>query len=144
MVKKAETMDEFYSDQRVNVQDFINDFNKAVFEYFYENVILKMDQAPVVKFDSYEIELDETYEYGMDATGRVYKLEHEFEEITITLEYTFNLDYRKVCNMYMNFSVGEYGDFIDVNLDDSEDMEYACTELFKRLRNGKLKILLST
>jgi hypothetical protein len=72
MNEKEKTMHEFYASYAIEIDEFINGFDEDGFEYFFENVIKKMGSKPLVKFDSYKIKLDETYEFGVDATGRVY------------------------------------------------------------------------
>lgn len=142
MNEKEKTMYEFYKSYGIEIDEFINGFDEDGFEYFYENVIQKMGSKPHVEFFMDEIELDETYEFGIDATGRVYELIHVFKGLEINLEFTMNLDYNyKICNMYINYTVNGVSDFIDSNFFDSGDFESDCDELLEKLRNLKLKEL---
>lgn len=143
MSEKEKTMHEFYASYGIEIDEFINGFDEDGFEYFYENIILKMGSKPHVEFDSYKIKLDKTYEFGVDATGRVYELIHKFEGLEITLEYTENIDYNhKVCNMFINYTVNGISDFIYSNFYNPYDLESDCDELLEKLRNAKLKALI--
>ncbi len=51
-------MHEFYATYGIEIDKFINGFDDDGFEYFCENVILKMGSKPHVEFVSYKIKLD--------------------------------------------------------------------------------------
>ena len=58
MSKKEKSMHEFYASYGIEIDEFIDGFDEGGFEYFYENVILKMGSKPHVEFDSRKIKLD--------------------------------------------------------------------------------------
>jgi len=142
MNEKVKTMHEFYAPYWIEIDYFIFGFDDKGFEYFYENVILKMGSKPDVKYNYNEMELDLSYKFGADVTGIVYELKHMFEGLQINLEYTLVLEYRKICNMFINYTVNGTSDFIYSNFFNSGDFESDCDELLGRLRNLKLKMLI--
>jgi hypothetical protein len=140
MKANAKTMREFYASFGIKIDNFIAGFSEVGFEYFYENVILKTGKKPDVKYVSYEIELDKSYEFGFDVTGYVYELKHMFVGLEVSLEYTFIIECREICNMHINYTTDSNSGFIDSNF--YNEWSADCDKLLKMLRNAKLKALI--
>ncbi len=143
MSEKEKTMHEFYASYEIEIDEFIGGFDEDGFEYFYENVILKMGSKPDVEFDSYEVDIYDENEFEIEAIGNVYKLIHMFDRLEIILRFTMSSYYNdKPFNMNIGYSIYGLEYYIETNFYNYKDFEFSCNELLEKLRNLKLKALI--